>query len=89
VCPDILYGSFSDRPQHFKAGEQVAHRVVLFFVEVTPKATANLSRSFSIAEGSGTQVLRFKLPEGGHAEVPLLPPSKEILVLPSGQPALR
>ena len=89
VCPDILYGSFSERPQHFKAGEQVAHRVVLFFVEVTPKATANLSRSFSIAEGPGTQVLRFQLPEGGHAEVPLLPPSKEILVMPSGQPALR
>ena len=71
VCADVLYGSFSDRPRHFKAGEQVAQRIVLFFVEVTPKTTATLSRSFSIAETSGTQVLRFKLPEGGQAEVPL------------------
>ena len=72
VCPDILYGSFSDRPQHFQAGDQVAQRIVLFFVEVTPKTTSALSRAFSIAEESGTRVLRFKLPEGGHAEVPLL-----------------
>jgi hypothetical protein len=72
VCPDVLYGSFSDRPQHFKAGEQVAQRIVLFFVEVTPRTTSSLSRSFSTAEWSGTQVLRLKLPEGGHAEVPLL-----------------
>jgi hypothetical protein len=89
VCPDILYGSFSDHTHHFKAGEQVAHRVVLFFVEVTPKTTSTLSRSFSIAEQPSAQVLRFKLPEGGQAEVPLLPPSKEILLMPSGQPALR
>jgi hypothetical protein len=86
VCPDILYGSFSDRPQHFKTGDQIAHRIVLFFVEVTPKATSTLSRSFTITERSGAQVLRLKLPEGGHAEVPLLIPSKEMLVLPSAQP---
>jgi hypothetical protein len=72
VCPDILYGSFSDRPQHFKAGDPVAHRIVLFFVEVTPKTTSTLSRSFSITEGPGARVLHFKLPEGGMAEVPLL-----------------
>jgi hypothetical protein len=87
VCPDILYGSFSDHPQHFKAGEEVAHRIVLFFVEVTPKTTSTLSRSFSIAEGSGTQVLRFKLLEGGQAEVPLLRASREMLFIPSDQPA--
>ena len=52
VCPDVLYGSFSDRPQHFKAGDQVAQRIVLFFVEVTPRTTSTLSRSFSIAEKS-------------------------------------
>ena len=86
VCPDILYGSFSDRSQHFKAGEQVAHRVVLFFVEVSPKTTSTLSRSFTIVEGPGAQALRFKLPEGGHAEVPLLSATKEILVLPSLEP---
>ena len=77
VCPDILYGSFSDHPQHFKAGAQIAQRIVLFFVEVTPKTTSTLSRSFSIAEKSGTRMLRLKLPEGGQAEVPLLSVSSE------------
>jgi hypothetical protein len=72
VCPDILYGSFSDRPRHFKAGDEVAQRIVLCFVEVTPKTTSALSQSFSIAGSSASRVLRFKLPEGGEAEVPLL-----------------
>jgi len=72
VCPDLLYGSFSNRPQSFKAGEQAARRVVLFFVGVTPKKTAALSRSFRIEDKAGAQVLRFTLPEGGEAEVPLL-----------------
>jgi hypothetical protein len=85
VCPDVLYGSFSDHPQHFKAGEQVAQRTVLFFVEVTPKTTSTLSQSFSIAEKSGTPVLRFKLPEGGQAEVPLLSVSEGTLSIPSPQ----
>jgi hypothetical protein len=89
VCPDLLYGSYSDRPQRFKRGDQVAHRIVLFFVEVTPKTTATLSRSFTIAERPEGQVLRLKLPEGGDAEVSLLPPSKEILILPSELPGPR
>ncbi len=72
VCPDILYGSFSDRPRRYQAGQQVAQRIVLFFVEVTPKTTSTMSRSFSIAEKSGAQVLHFNLPEGGQADVPLL-----------------
>jgi hypothetical protein len=88
VCPDILYGSFADRPRHFKAGELVAHRVVLFFVEVTPKNTSSLSRSFTIAEKAGSQVLRLKQPEGGEAEIPLLSASKERLFIPSGQPPM-
>ena len=86
VCPDILYGSFSERPQHFKAGEQLAQRIVLFFVEVTPKTTATLSRSFTIDERSGAEVLHCKLPEGGEATVPLLSPIKEMLPIPSEQP---
>jgi hypothetical protein len=86
VCPDVLYGSFSDRPQHFKAGDEVARRIVLFFVEVTPKTTSSLSRSFTIAEGTGAQVLHCKLPEGGEATVPLLSPIKEMLPIPSEQP---
>jgi hypothetical protein len=72
VCSDVLYGSFSDRPQHFNAGEQVAQRIVLFFVEVTPRATSALSRAFTTIEEAGTRTLRLKLPEGGRAEVPLL-----------------
>jgi hypothetical protein len=76
VCPDVLYGSFSDHPHRFKAGDLLAQRIVLFFVEVTPKMTSTLSRSFRLTEKSGSQVLRLKLPEGGHAEVPLLSASK-------------
>jgi len=86
VCPDILYGSFSDRPQQFKAGDQVAQRVVLFFVEVTPRITSNLSQSFSIVEKSGTPVLRLKLPEGGQAEVPLLNASQATPSVPLSSP---
>jgi hypothetical protein len=86
VCPDILYGSFSDRPQHFKTGEDVAQRIVLFFVEVTPKATSTLSRSFSLMEKADTQLLCIKLPEGGQTEVPLLNATKETLLIPSDQP---
>ena len=56
----------------FKVGDLVARRIVMFFVEVTPKKTAILSRSFSIAEKVGSQVLHLKLPEGGEATVPLL-----------------
>jgi hypothetical protein len=49
---------------------------VLFFVEVTPRTTSALSRSFIITGKSGSQILRLKLPEGGHAEVPLLVPNE-------------
>ncbi len=76
VCSDVLYGSFSDHPRHFKAGEPVAQRTVVFFVEVTPKTTATLSRSCATDEASGTPVLRFKLPEGGQGEVTLLRPNE-------------
>jgi hypothetical protein len=72
VCADLLFGSFADRPRHFKAGDLVAHRIELLFVEVSPRTTSTLSRSLSIAGKPGTSLLRFKLPEGGHAEVALL-----------------
>ncbi len=68
VCADILYGSFSDEPKTFKAGDQVARRIAVLFVEVTPEKTAALARSIRI-EG---KVLRVALPEGGEAEIPLL-----------------
>ena len=72
VCSDILYGSFSDQPKHFKAGEEVAHRVALCFAEVTPKETAALARSFKIEKTGNGQTLRFKMPDGKEAIVPLL-----------------
>jgi hypothetical protein len=72
VCADVLYGSFSDRSQHFKSGDQVAHRIVVFFVEVTPRKTAALSKSVHLEDTVAPPVLRFKVPEGGRVEVPLL-----------------
>jgi hypothetical protein len=71
VCSDILYGSYSDHVRQFKEGEEVAHRVAVCFVEVTPKETARLARSCKIEEKSGSQVLTFKQPGGAKTEVPL------------------
>ena len=71
VCSDILYGSYSDHPKEFKAGEEVAHRVALLFVEVTPKETSALARSCKIEQKPGGQVLSFKQAGGGSVEVPL------------------
>ncbi len=68
VYADMLYSSFSDKQREFKAGDEVAHRVVIFFTEITPEETAALAKSAKI-EG---QTLRFKLPEGGEGEVSLL-----------------
>jgi len=63
---------FSDHPRQFKAGEEVAHRVAVLFVETAPKETADLARSCRIEVRPGDQVLRFKQPGGKAAEVPLL-----------------
>ena len=71
VCTDVLYGSYAQGPKHFKAGDQVARRLILWFVELSPHQTAALTRSVRIEDQAGHQVLRFKLPEGGEAEVPL------------------
>ena len=68
VYADILYGSFSDRRKTFKAGDEVAHRILVFFTEITPEETSALAKSMKI-EG---RVLRLTLPEGGEAEVDLL-----------------
>ncbi len=68
VCADILYGSFSDAASTFKTGDEAAHRIIVFFTEVTPDETAALAKSVRI-EGD---LLRFSLPEGGVREVPLL-----------------
>jgi hypothetical protein len=68
VYADVLYGSFSATAKQFKAGDEVAHRVVVFFAEVSPEETAALSQSVKIDGG----VLRLTLPEGGEGEVSLL-----------------
>jgi hypothetical protein len=72
VRSDILYGSYSDRRRRFKAGEEVAHRLAIFFVEVAARETRDLAQSWRIETKPGGQVLRFKQPGGKDAEVPLL-----------------
>ncbi len=72
VYPDILYSSFCNQPKEFKAGQEVAHRVAVFYVEVTPKKTSTLARSVKIENKPEGAVLHFKLAEGGEAKVPLL-----------------
>jgi hypothetical protein len=66
-----LYASYCNHPREFKAGEAVARRVAVFFVEVTPEETAALAQSCRIEAKSGSRVLRFKQPRGEDAEVPL------------------
>lgn len=72
VYTDILYGSYSNQHRQFKAGDEVAHRVGIFYVEVTPKETASLAKSCRIEAGPGGKVLRFKQPDGKVVEAPLL-----------------
>ncbi len=71
VCSDILYGSFSDRSRQFKAGDEVAHRVAILFVEVTAQETSALAHSCKIETKPGGQTLHFKQPDGEDAQVPL------------------
>jgi hypothetical protein len=72
VGTDILYASCSDGIQQFKAGEVVAHCIVVFFVEVAPNETAALARSCRIEAEAGRQVLRLKHPDGKASAVALL-----------------
>lgn len=72
VYSDIFYGSYSDRTRQFKAGEEVARRIAIFFVEVTPGETSALAQSCRIEGERGDRVLRFKQPGGEDSKVPLL-----------------
>ena len=72
VCADVLYGSFSDHPRQFKAGEEVARRVAVFFVEAGAKETSTLSKSCRVEKEAGGQVLRFEQAGGKVVKVPLL-----------------
>ncbi len=71
VCSDVLYGSFSNHSRHFKKGEEVARRIALLFVEITPKETSALAQSVKIEGPSNGQRLRFRLPGGTETEIPL------------------
>ena len=72
VYTDTFYGSYSNHPRQFKAGDEVAHRVGIFFVETTPGETAKLAKACRIETTPGGQVLHFKQPGGKDAEVPLI-----------------
>jgi hypothetical protein len=71
VCSDILYGSYSDQPRTFKAGEEVVHRVAVLFVEATAEKTSTLAKTSQIETQPGGQVLHFKQPDGTETRVPL------------------
>jgi hypothetical protein len=71
VYTDILYGSYSNQARHFKAGDEVAHRIAVFFVGVTPKETRKLELLCKIEERSDSKILHFRQPDGNMAEVPL------------------
>ena len=77
VYPDMLCGSFRDGAKNFQKGEEVAHRVTVFFLELSPKKTAALAKTVKLDESQS--VLRLKLPEGGEAAVPLLKPEVPLL----------
>lgn len=71
VYSDILYGSYSDHPRQFKAGDEVTHRVEIFFIDVTPQQTSNLAKSCRVGTAPGGRVLHFQQPDGKTGEMPL------------------
>jgi hypothetical protein len=71
VCSDILYGSFANQARPFKAGDEVARRVVVLFVEVTPKETASLAESCKIENKPEVRELHFKQPSGEETAIRL------------------
>jgi hypothetical protein len=72
VCADVFYGSFSDHPKSFKAGEEVVRRIAIFYVEVTPQETSALAQSARIETRPQGEVLHFKLAGGGEGLLPLI-----------------
>jgi hypothetical protein len=71
VCSDILYGSFSDKARSFRAGDEVAHRIALVFLEVTARETAAMAGACHIEATPAGRVLHFTQPDGPDAQVPL------------------
>ncbi|HTA31660.1 MAG TPA: hypothetical protein VK731_14295, partial [Candidatus Cybelea sp.] len=72
VREDILYSSFSNHPKSYAAGDEVAHRIAVIFVEVKPRETAALAQSIKIENQQPRPILRFQTPEGTEAKIPLL-----------------
>ena len=72
VRAGILYGSSCQQSRQFKLGQQVAHRLAIVVVEVTPGQTAALAQSCRIEEGPQGRVLHFMTLEGKELVLPLL-----------------
>lgn len=64
---DYLCGSCSEEARDFKAGETIARRAVVYYVETSPEETSRLANQVRIEGGK----LRLALPEGGEHEVEL------------------
>jgi hypothetical protein len=71
VYSDVLYGSYSSHRREFKSGEEVAHRVAVLYVEVTPEETASLAKACKIETNLNEQEVHFKQPDGKISEVSL------------------
>src|SRR5262249_40576115 len=59
VCTDMLYGSFSNQQRKFKAGDEIARRIILCAVDITPDETAALAKSVKINETAEGKELQF------------------------------
>jgi hypothetical protein len=71
VCADILYGSFLNQRRKFKAGDEIAHRIILCAVDISPEQTEALIKSSKVQHTAAGKELRFDLLEGGEAKVKL------------------
>jgi hypothetical protein len=69
VCTDLLFGSFSNQRRKFKTGDEIARRIIVYAVDITPEQTSALAKSVKIKDTPEGKELRFDLPEGGEANV--------------------
>jgi hypothetical protein len=61
-----------DHPKSFKAGEEVARRIAIFYVEVTPQETSTLAQSARIETRPKGEVLLFRTAGGAESILPLI-----------------
>lgn len=69
---DCLYASYSDKRREFRAGEEIARRVVVFFVETSPAQTARLSEAARIERTPSGSMLHLGFPDGTQCQTRLL-----------------